>query len=450
MTGCPSRDISSLDIHPAGEILKDVPLSTDIDILFMIDNSSSTTDKQTLFAANFPRFIQALDAFPNGRPNVHIGVVSSTVDIGVGGFDGCPHPSTNDDGIMQSMARVPGCTPPTGRYIVDVKDPSGGRMTNYSGTLASTFACIAQLGDLGCGFEAQLEAVKRALDGSHPENAGFLRPSAFLAVVILTDEDDCSVRDPAIFSLPEQQVGALDFRCQPMFSYTCDQPISPSGPGTYTNCFARTDSYLEDPNSFTQFLIDVKGGLSRVVVALIGGPPTKDIMTGQLVLPNITQPLALLPSCTTTIGGRTAVGRPGIRLNRFLTPFGGHGLFRTVCQSDYSQALADIGELLFTAVAPCLEGEVNTTDVEPSEPGLQLNCSVTDVLNVATPQQTETVIPRCPMTGPTTPSPSGPRPCWWVQSDPASCPTPTKLALRVERTSAPAPNTTERVRCIGL
>src|SRR5262249_60747431 len=103
--------------------------------------------------------------------HVRIGVGSSTVDSGVGGFDGCRHPSTNDDGIMQSMARVPGCTPPTGRYIVDVKDPSGGRMTNYSGTPASTVACIAQPGDLGCGFEAQPAAGEAAPPRPAPPHA---------------------------------------------------------------------------------------------------------------------------------------------------------------------------------------------------------------------------------------------------------------------------------------
>src|SRR5215470_10288492 len=74
LAGCPARDISPVDTTQVGEVQKDIPISTDIDILFLIDNSSSTFDKQQLFANNFPNFITALDSFPNGRPNVHIGV----------------------------------------------------------------------------------------------------------------------------------------------------------------------------------------------------------------------------------------------------------------------------------------------------------------------------------------------------------------------------------------
>ena len=67
--------------------------------------------------------------------------------------------------------------------------PGGTREVNYTGKLEDALSCISHVGDAGCGFESPLEAIKRALDGRHPENAGFLRPGAFLAVVILTDED---------------------------------------------------------------------------------------------------------------------------------------------------------------------------------------------------------------------------------------------------------------------
>src|SRR5690242_15115969 len=87
LAGCPDRQIAKVTPVQSGEIQKDIPVSADVDILFVIDNSLSTDDKQKVFAANFPRFVQALDAFPTGRPNVHIGVVSSTVDIGVSGID---------------------------------------------------------------------------------------------------------------------------------------------------------------------------------------------------------------------------------------------------------------------------------------------------------------------------------------------------------------------------
>ena len=41
--------------------------------------------------------------------------------------------------------------------------------------------------------------MKRALDGSNPENEGFLRDDAFLAVIFVADEDDCSAFSRGVF-----------------------------------------------------------------------------------------------------------------------------------------------------------------------------------------------------------------------------------------------------------
>src|SRR5207249_3506706 len=140
-----------------------------------------TLDKQTVFAQNFPRFVQALDAFPMGRPNLHIGVVNSTIDIAAPGFasGGCPTPDPHDNGLLQNVPKLPGCTPPNGQFLSDLENPDGSRTVNYTGTLEQALSCIALVGTGGCGFEAQLEAMKRALDRSRPENAGFLRNGAY-------------------------------------------------------------------------------------------------------------------------------------------------------------------------------------------------------------------------------------------------------------------------------
>ena len=66
MTACPSRTMSTL--QPQGEDVnvKYIPVSADIDILLVIDNSASTADKQTIFSENFPKFVAALDAWRYG------------------------------------------------------------------------------------------------------------------------------------------------------------------------------------------------------------------------------------------------------------------------------------------------------------------------------------------------------------------------------------------------
>jgi hypothetical protein len=444
LAGCPDRSISKVVTTEYGVATKEIPIVADLDILFVIDNSASTADKQALFAANFPKFTAALDAFPGGRPNLHIGVVSTTVGTGSDRDFGatCPKTAPNDDGLLQNMPRVTGCVAPTGRFISDVKDSSGARVTNYSGTLDTALSCVAQLGTNGCGFEAQFESMKRALDGSRPENAGFLRKNAYLAVIFLTDEDDCSVKDASLFDLDADAAGPGDFRCQPLHAYKCDTPISATNPGTYTNCQVLTGSYLQDPSYYFTFLSSIKDP-SKIVVAMIAGDATSTMtMTGAMTTPFV-QTLALQPSCHTTINGNDAIGRPGIRLNAFTSLFGSRGSFQSVCQSDYSGALADIGKSLFDAISPCLEGAIDQTDADTNNPGVQPQCAVSDVLD----DGIEAQIPTCAMSDAATPSPTGARPCWWVKANPATCQTETGFELHVERTSPPADGTTLEASC---
>lgn len=450
LSACVSRDVSQLDNLGAGELLYDIPLSADIDILFVIDNSPSTSDKQAKFAANFPRFIEALDRFPGGRPNVHIGVVSSTMQIPattLGGDLGAACTSApNDDGRLHNRATASGCTPPSDRYISDVANADGSRAQNYpggSGQLANTFSCIARLGSAGCAFEHPLGAMRAALDGTRAENAGFLRPNAYLAVIILTDEDDCSARDPALFNLPTSEVGDIDFRCQPRDAYVCDRPITLTA-GTYTNCTVRRDSYLRDPQDFVAFLKSLKPDPRQVVVGLVAAPAQTTIQTGPLTAPFM-QDLALQPSCR--IGNNVEIGRPGNRLADFLSGFPGRSQFSSVCANDYSQALADFGELLFSVVSPCLGAAVDPADIDPDVPGVQLDCAVSDVTGEGNGAASETILPRCPMMDADTPVASGPRPCWWVRSNPGLCSGPSGFELHIERSQSPAANTHARARC---
>jgi hypothetical protein len=333
---------------------------------------------------------------------------------------------------------------------------------NYAGTLDSALSCIAQVGATGCGFEAQLEAMKRSLDGSRPENTGFIRNGAYLAIIFLTDEDDASVKDNSVFSLPDANVGGKnDYRVQPLFAYKCDTPVSPSAGGTYMNCGPRLDSYLQDPSYYAQFLSTVKDPAQLVVAAIAGPPPglmTNDsppatammnnIQVGPLLLGGNTQQLALQPSCSAMINGNPAIGRPGVRLASFVNNFGDRGRYYTICQSDYSAALTDIGKTLFNAISPCLEGAIDPADADPNNPGIQLQCTVNEVLNAGTMTETSTQMPTCPMSDATTPAPNGPRPCWWVDKNTTSCPAPDSgYELNFVRTGAAAPGTTVDVEC---
>ena len=142
----------------------------------------------------------ALKNLPGGLPNIHIGVISSDMGAGDGSIAGCDA-TGGKNGVFQYTPRGT-CTAtnlaPGATYISDVDG-----VRNYTGHLEDVFTCIAALGESGCGFERQFAAITRALgaDGQPPppENQGFLRPDAYLAIVMITNEDDCSATSESFY-----------------------------------------------------------------------------------------------------------------------------------------------------------------------------------------------------------------------------------------------------------
>ncbi|MBL4635617.1 MAG: VWA domain-containing protein, partial [Kofleriaceae bacterium] len=228
LVACTDREVARVDPKQNKEQEKEIPVEVnrDLDILFVIDNSNSMRDEQISLAANFGNFINVLNNIEGGLPNIHIGVI--TTDLGAGPYNitGCT--GNGDNGVLQNAAVGPaGCSTPTDKWISDIGDEMGNRTKNYAGGLSEAFSCIAQLGVNGCGFEQPLESMRLALDNTSGQNTGFLRPEAFLAVIIITDEDDCSAKDPSIFNSDpsldniNSAVGFLSsFRCFE-FGVTC-------------------------------------------------------------------------------------------------------------------------------------------------------------------------------------------------------------------------------------
>ena len=207
----------------------------EVDILFMIDNSPSMDPKQTRLAQNFPNMINVLQQIPDGYggaslPDVHIGVISSDMGAGSEGIGVNCKRVLGDRGLLYGndpnnpLASVaPNADPDQGghpdpngcglhsgqRWISDIANPNGtGRIKNYDGNIQDVFACLAKsVGTGGCGFEHQLQSLRVALNADYPnnpqdpansinpENIGFVRPKGYLAIVLVTDEDDCSA-DP--------------------------------------------------------------------------------------------------------------------------------------------------------------------------------------------------------------------------------------------------------------
>jgi hypothetical protein len=452
LTGCPDRGISEVTPVQGRVENKDIPVQVnrDVDILFLIDNSPSMADKQHNLALNFQHFTDVLSSITGGLPNVHIAVATSDLGtraagnptatnpgIGTLGQGGCAGNGLNGN-FQLSGASVMGAN-----FISDVQLADGTRQMNYTCTpasptcLADTFAAMATgVGAKGCGFEQHLEGVKVALQNAQlpsSPNSGFLRDDAFLAVVIIADEDDCSVQSADLLTPNENgQVGPLQsFRCT-QFGVICDDGGATTATmkqvGIKNRCHPNEQSaLLTHVGDYVTFLKSLKTDPNKIIVAGIVGPPTPVATELRAPTKGATPIPALAHSCTYNGGDGVEVADPAVRIKFFLDQFPNRSTFVQICQQDLSGGLTQIGELLKAVIGdPCIEG--NLADKDPNTPGIQPDCSVSSVQNINTNNQTETLMPTCDAT-------NSNQPCWHIVEDDANCTgptTPSHLSLKIE------------------
>jgi hypothetical protein len=448
LTGCPDRTVSKVVPDQGRVEYKDIPVTVNrnIDILFVIDDSGSMADKQNNLAANFPNFINVLNTIEGGLPDVHIGTVSS--DMGTKPVNGAPGPgvgavgnggcaNAGDDGALQI-----GTAPVTGKFISDVRGTMPGqRLKNYTGDLAAAFSAMARLGATGCGFEQHLHAMQRALQNM-TANPGFLRPDAFLAVIFIADEDDCSMgENPSLLAAGDSgPLGPLvSFRCT-QFGITCAVGGATTDQmkqlGTKDQCGPNdTSTYLAKVSNFVTYLKGLKMDPSKVIVAGIMGT-TEPVAVETRSQGGVTS-AALAHSCTYNSPTGAQVADPPIRLKFFLDQFPNRSTFTTICQPDLSAGLQQIAQLLKTALGnPCIEGKL-------ADP---VDCSVSDVSNYLKDNQMEVVLPKCNTDAPAAPTNT---PCWRITKDAVKCPMGDQYILDIQRGgTTPPPDTHVIAYCV--
>ncbi|MFO0579092.1 MAG: hypothetical protein U1A78_34250 [Polyangia bacterium] len=311
-----------------GEInnIVETKLKKDVDILFVVDNSTSMTPKQRVLAGAIPQFINAIEKFGS---DYHVGIV--TTDVGANPTSTSAFPGnrtipgcasfSGDDGKLQntpctlrmgvSTETVNACTTlcPDPKFV----PMNGGRYIEKKGTVYNVpsakdamnneigpqkaFQCIALVGDGGCGVESPLESAKRALDGHLNENSGFLRSNSVLAVIFITDEDDCSVQisrrselDPTTMNCagnmspdaPGSCFG-LDFRCLARsvecYGTTGSTYQSMTSTGAKLNCKEKPNNFLIPLQQYVNFFNTIRPA-EKLVLAGIISPSILDAQMG--------------------------------------------------------------------------------------------------------------------------------------------------------------------------
>jgi hypothetical protein len=204
---------------------------TNVDILFVIDNSGSMADQQDSLLASFEGFVAGIEANLAFAESYHVGVIASSPYYE--NAEGCTALGdlvTQTGGIESS--HCVGAPFTSGKHYMDQTEID----------LTAKFKCVAELGVGGSDDEKVAGALLGAIAPANQEpgacNEGFARLDSLLVIVIVTDEDD--VAEP--------------FGCDP------DDPFGPN-PCTSTGSGG-------DPQSWYDTVVAYKANLPENVVVL--------------------------------------------------------------------------------------------------------------------------------------------------------------------------------------
>lgn len=343
-----------------------------VDLLFVIDDSESMAEEQSLLRAEIPRMIRALfdgdlegdgdlDFVPLG--SLHVGIVTS--DLGAGSVPAgevvpsCD-PGLGDDGIMRNTSHgFDGCSPSYPRRVFELSADGG-----TPSAVASDIGCVADLGTQGCGFEQPLEATLKALSPASPQafvasfyvppsfhggasghgdgaNAGFLRADSVLAIVVLSDDEDCSVSAYDMFypGSPRYEGHPLQLRCERF-----DEDRYPVE--RYVAGFAQL---REHPSLL------VYAAIVGIPVDLAGASYEAMLADDRMqVVETSSDPPSHLPSCDTA-NGTAYPPRRIIEVARGLRDLGAHTTVQSICATQFTNAVdAIIDEIVGRFEADCL------------------------------------------------------------------------------------------------
>jgi hypothetical protein len=160
-----------------------------VDLLFVIDDSGSMREEQANLAVQIPNLVRDLASPPDRDEDgeldwnpvelLRIGIVTTDVGTGAVEFAGSRCVANGDDGALRGgiFEWRPGDDP--GAFAESVR------------------ATVDSLGIVGCAFEQPLEAAARAL--GHASETGFPSDDGLFALVVVSDEEDCSVEDDTAF-----------------------------------------------------------------------------------------------------------------------------------------------------------------------------------------------------------------------------------------------------------
>jgi hypothetical protein len=290
---------------------------TKVDLLFVVDTSPSMAGERELLVAQLELMARSLvvpdDPTRPGVHDLHLGVVAADMDDPIGG------------GVFRAASRLADCEESYG--ALDCHRDSCPWLSHSflrpdDGTdpenppLWDDLACIAGSLDTGGTVEQPVAAAIAALTTqSEPgmPNEGFLRSDSLLAIIFVTDEDDCS-------------------------GLSLADDIEPG-----VECLLHED-LLTQIDDVRDTLMELRGGdMNRIVVAAIAGVPVDGSWNPGDPIEQLRELRRIegtgpAPSCETG----TTLAYPPVRLAELVYAFENNGILESICRDDWTPALTAI------------------------------------------------------------------------------------------------------------
>ena len=341
-----------------------ITVTSEVDILFVIDNSRSMAGEQRAIAESFSSFTKLLSE-KYGEGKYRIAVVTTGVEST--GCGPCP----------ADQPHVYSCTNATGENgrFQDRLGKNNGDAVSPDYVFATDATCrvmdsgniercfydqadqkgVAFVGINGCGYEKGLAPIRAALQDQllGTWNSNFLRPDATLAVVVITDEEDCG----EVGDITESVQGISGRSC-----YYAAKGVAPDG--SLSDPEIGLLYQLTPVGEYYNFLVALKDGNASMVrfAAIVGvedpANPSATQITydGQEIssrINTVCETPECVDNCDPNEGNYESCAdycraRPGTRYVELATMFGlgKNGFVDTICQQSFSDTLAKMGNFV--------------------------------------------------------------------------------------------------------
>ncbi len=400
-----------------------------VDLLVVVDNSGSMEEEQAILSTGFFTLVNSLmnpiadsDWPYPAVENMRVAVVSSDMGLQYGSnrsTEGFPYGSPNhvrtctnepprgDDGEFQTAmpesvmvasgeikceengSQCPnGWSCDEGKCMSPSGDPEPVSCLNLqdeaiwtettkdkkNAKLATQVACLGQLGTDGCGVEQQLEASVRGLSRNDAQ-ADFMKDSHVLAVLVVSDEEDCSIKDRGLFDTPEWKSGlsvTTDDPTTGLLNTACNIPAS------------NEENYLFPTDRYWTELARLKNDQANAVIfaAIVGVPSGNDspcqgrgnelgecLRDEDMQLKMDISSRHFEPACERLEGEDLVTNaRPGRRYVKVAESFGVNGYVYSICNADWSPAMKEIAKVIAGSVcSQCYPKRLEWQGMSPAE-----------------------------------------------------------------------------------